>query len=1226
MESTRNPQLDVIETLDRPVIVQAGAGSGKTHTLTERIVSALTPDVNGNTVARSIENIVAITFTNKAAEELKSRLRAKLEKAGLHEQALLVDDAHISTIHGFASRILRENALSFGIDANFEVIDEAENERIFKEALDISMEKMFSGVDMLENFMEETSIEADEIYADGDSAETEQIEDSDEYQPLFPDIQAEEELFDIAKNIRDQVESLITDLFRHQSNIFFSTFIGTELWSDGAISSKVIYDSVRRLVDSFSKSPLLDEPKLFVGTYLEVKDIFDQLIYLLKNSFVKIDFNMNVEKEANYVSAFNESIDALESFEPESLQGLPLVILEHKILDILDKIPKLTPKFHAKQEDYPFVVEYRQQFSRLVLEFLVALNKDPVMVFYRLAILTFGEMNEIKNDSKFSNNDLLRVCFQRLSLLPDVAKVYKEKFDLIMVDEFQDTDKLQLELMRLIAKDDFKNVCTVGDVQQSIYRFRGADLNVFRDYKNKMLKSRSGVKVVELPNNYRSHSDILSLTDRVFGNDAMFGTDFLHLVPKGDVNKIEDPIFKSVPRVQIQVMNHQTTGKEKFLTNEACVREAKKAAEHLKSLKDAGAKVGSMAVLLAKLTSGATTQSPIEIAKIYQEALLDVGIESIISGGSTFARSDEAQIVLSLLALARNPLDSVSLAYLLRSSLFSLSDDCMLALASNFDSEGKFVNKQDISYGFLGLDKHSLSTVNELDAEALAFAHECIMSYIHSVGSEGVVFAIRELLGGCGVFDQLQKQGSEGLVRAGNFEKALAIIREIQCKTTDVPEVHSRFNEYLLNAKEAPGVLSTINSDFVEIMTVHASKGLQFDHVVIAELKNGLTKRKNTIVTNTPLDSVGEFTYVASIKNIDRPELKSFALDKDLLFNEIGTPSSSMTAGQLYAQLALREREEELAESKRLLYVAITRAVKSVLLQIRIGSKPKDDYANCGIWGDLYKVFKWDYECSSSVQFFDLDNGSKGKLEFEFLTQALEFDEEVVENKETCEKTNKTQKLVVRQKIPKLPTLYAPKDESDFLSYSNFEKVSTKRPLDFDGELYYDIKFDSDKATDFGSKFHGYLEKAIILQRFETDGLNDERLIKAISRVFSTKVFGDVASLKNVTPEMEFCVPIKINGESKFLRGEIDLVGIDEKCAVVIDYKTGTKPIDHILQAQVYAYAILKGGLDRVELNFLHAEIGDESNEGALIQKFEFCNSDEELLRVAIEKVASKLL
>lgn len=300
MFNERNPQLDVIETLDRPVIVQAGAGSGKTHTLTERIVAALTPDDKGQTKARSIKNIVAITFTNKAAEELKSRLRLKLERARMHEQALLVDDAYISTIHGFASRILRENALNFGIDADFEVISEADNEKIFKEALNASMERMYSGIDLIENFMQEASIDADEIYADGDP---------EEYQPLLPDILAEKELFDLAEDVRDLVESLITDLFEHQSNAFFSHFLGSELWTDGSISSKVIFDFVKKLVDSFSASPLTDEPKLFVGTCIEIKDILEKIISLLKQSLTNINFNLNVEKENNYASSLKKSID-----------------------------------------------------------------------------------------------------------------------------------------------------------------------------------------------------------------------------------------------------------------------------------------------------------------------------------------------------------------------------------------------------------------------------------------------------------------------------------------------------------------------------------------------------------------------------------------------------------------------------------------------------------------------------------------------------------------------------------------------------------------------------------------------------------------------------------------------------------------------------------------------------------------------------------------------------
>ena len=129
-------QRQIITTLNKPLMVSAGAGSGKTFTLTQRIAYALSEDTPDAQPVQSISQIMAITFTKKAAAELKSRIKRQLAGMGLVEEALKVDDAWISTIHGMCSRVLREHALELGIDPAFSVISETESKRYYEEAFD----------------------------------------------------------------------------------------------------------------------------------------------------------------------------------------------------------------------------------------------------------------------------------------------------------------------------------------------------------------------------------------------------------------------------------------------------------------------------------------------------------------------------------------------------------------------------------------------------------------------------------------------------------------------------------------------------------------------------------------------------------------------------------------------------------------------------------------------------------------------------------------------------------------------------------------------------------------------------------------------------------------------------------------------------------------------------------------------------------------------------------
>ena len=136
-------QLRCVQTLDAPVVVSAGAGSGKTFTLTQRIAWALLPGSgeDGAPFLDDIDQVLAITFTDKAAGEIKSRVKSTLSAEGMAEQALKVDDAWISTIHGMCSRILRMYAVELGIDPAFSVIGEAEAADLFN----ASVEEVLAG-------------------------------------------------------------------------------------------------------------------------------------------------------------------------------------------------------------------------------------------------------------------------------------------------------------------------------------------------------------------------------------------------------------------------------------------------------------------------------------------------------------------------------------------------------------------------------------------------------------------------------------------------------------------------------------------------------------------------------------------------------------------------------------------------------------------------------------------------------------------------------------------------------------------------------------------------------------------------------------------------------------------------------------------------------------------------------------------------------------------------
>ena len=138
LSTLNDRQLGIVRTLDRPVFVEAGAGSGKTFTLTRRIAWALSPGSgeDGAPFLDDLSQVLVITFTNAAAREIKERVRSTLRSAGMGEAALQVDSAWISTIHGMCSRILRRHALDLGLDPRFRVASGNEAKALMDQALE----------------------------------------------------------------------------------------------------------------------------------------------------------------------------------------------------------------------------------------------------------------------------------------------------------------------------------------------------------------------------------------------------------------------------------------------------------------------------------------------------------------------------------------------------------------------------------------------------------------------------------------------------------------------------------------------------------------------------------------------------------------------------------------------------------------------------------------------------------------------------------------------------------------------------------------------------------------------------------------------------------------------------------------------------------------------------------------------------------------------------------
>lgn len=1162
-------QQKVIDKISGPTIVLAGAGSGKTHTMCERIVSAIEKGRAGNkSCPSSINEVVAITFTNKAAGELKSRIRTLLNDRNLISDAREVDDAFISTIHGFASRILRENALTFGVDPLFKLLSD------FKDKIE---RKLIN--DDIRN-----DVATGNIFKDDEN----------------PDL----------------------------SLLMLATFLSEDNNDDFDKFFKLVKGRCTSQVDGLNKLKLV-QPKMtpieIIGT---LSGYFHRAISIYES------LEKPTEKCLKYLSLFRESLNKSNEFlnslnSPDEI-FVDIESLNKETTDLIFSFPcksgLIPPKSKITDDEYKFFEEYRTTLSRCVLSHLIFVRLGANLAIRPYAELYDFYQRQHLSNFQFTNDTLLKYCCESLKAHPEIAMMYQDKFKMIIVDEFQDTDKVQIDLINLISKQDFDNVCTVGDIQQSIYAFRGADVNAFREYRDDVLKKNKNTEVFEMPNNFRSHKEIISFVEHIFSSPNMFGDEFLRLSSNSPINNIKDPIFDNadsniLPRVSVDVM-HGSRNKDgkKFLTDDLVNRSAKKIALHFKELQNRGAKPGNMALLLG------TTKR----LRIYRRALAEVGIDSIVTGGSDFAKSEEPKLMLNVLKILENANDEMALCEILKSKLFSIDDTGLMYITHRFDDKSQKYKNIGLSAGFYSFDSNWKSyPISENEFNKLCFARDAIKNLLVGATCIDPISAIRLLLLRTGVVDNMDDNKSEGLPEAGNFEKSFNIIRQIMSDDTrGIAGIARDFELFLESGKEKPSIYSSEDSNYLQIMTIHASKGLQFDHVAVTEIDDGLPPRGGKNMYSECINDNIYYCIKESLSTVSSNTKQCDFVGYDQVREcDFGTTIDDDLT-ETFLTIQKKHDDDALAEARRKLYVALTRAVKSVSLYLYLGSKysQKDGYTKKGIINDLYSSLKWLPEGIRSTQNLNYGGDQLGVLTFEclpFSDEVKQTDEIELEfEKIRIDNTSKSSTFKVYPDYKPVATEYfaPPSKEGNIHSYSSLLKAvndpdneATSEKPGYDPELYESIARESNEsATTFGTEFHIVMQADLLAipNRPDCQALS-KRCQNAIDvwNKCSEKV--KLHSYNNVFAEHEFSAKISVDGRTEYLIGEVDAISYnDKRHAYVVDYKTGAFAHDHTLQAAVYTYALLRSGFESVELDFVHVEIVNKRSGSPYSVNFKYKISD----------------
>lgn len=1201
LDQCTDAQRRVITTLNEPLMVAAGAGSGKTFTLTQRVAFALSPQGAEPPYLSSVDELLAITFTKKAAAELKSRIKGLLLAEGLVEEALKTDEAWVTTIHGMASRILREHALEIGIDPAFEVIEGAAAEELLDEAL------------------EQVIVQA------------RRLDD-----PEVTELLTSEKLRGSGLQDKGVVEYVKAVLERvHAMPEGFATLqTAGEVPSPSSLMRRVLAEAEAMAATAAAWPKPSNTMANFAGS---LEAAVEQVRLWFERAgdepFDSPDFDSDAFSSAFY--------------------GLPFTMrgkLRDQVKEDMDAWCATLGELNGEAQ------------AGLALHWQRAIVK--------VALLVEEAFQELKGPARLDNTDLLVRCAAALRDFPAIAAAYRDKFKLIMVDEFQDTDRLQVEVISRLAQPGLANVCTVGDAQQSIYRFRGADVNVFTEYRANLEGQAAGSPVVSMARNFRSHGDVLAFVEHVFSQPEVFGDAFLRLEAGGAVNAVADPLFAERPRVQVDVAHNEHSGVSR---DEARAESAAALAAHFAALRDEGASAADMVILLGTMTH----------ADVYAAALRERGIASMIAGGSVFASMPEPKLVSALLRMAVNVEDEEALYAVLASPLFAVSDDGLLALASQPAEEGGW-RRRGLSRGFRSPqleDEMRAMGLPEDERRAVLSCRDQLRAFTVQAHRESPSAALRQLLVATGVLDRLQAEGVDGLAAAANYAKALRIVGGLEAKATGLASVSVAFDAHLETAKEAPGALATAEGDFVRIMTVHASKGLEFPHVAIAELKNGRESASRLVVEN-----IGQATYASARfapdewKAVADNLAKKAARLEDCEPLEIGALAPDEVAERLRAlkpgvrheALAAFAQDQALAEARRLLYVALTRASKSLFMAVLGGSYPSKGYENAGIFNDLYQALQWDVTADASVSMADYGGTAPARVTLRYLkAEPAEEGEgpaadgssvEEVEAAASCETvaeaaTPASFLVPVREPAPApvmLPHNFAREGLCSYTSLSGtHEHTDEPAAEDVGGIVLADGAGEAreerelaapasaagaadqpespaadpaapESATALGTAFHRLAQQAIersadgalfapgeaaIAAQIQKEALSasqQQRLRTALERWLASDEAARFAGFAHRGAEVPFTVKLQAPaGEDGalpapfFLEGEIDgLADNGDGAAFLIDYKTGgsaeetPEALDakHRLQASCYAYALMRAGYTSVDAHFLRIE------------------------------------
>ncbi|EIC77834.1 MULTISPECIES: helicase-exonuclease AddAB subunit AddA [Streptococcus] len=874
-------QIEAIYTAGQNILVSASAGSGKTFVMAERILDQLARGVE-------ISQLFISTFTVKAATELKGRLEKKISqqiqetddvdlKQHLGRQLADLPNAAIGTMDSFTQKFLGKHGYLIDIAPNFRILQN-ESEQL-----------------LLKNEVFHQVFEAH--YQD---------ENKENFSRLVKNFagRGKDE-----RGLRQQVYKIYD---------FLQSTSSPQKW----------------LNESFLKG---FEEADFANEKDKLTEQIKQALWNLESFFrYHLDNDAKEFPKAAYLEAMQQVLDEISSLNQESDSQAYQAVLARIVVISKEKNGRALANSSRKADLKPLADAYNDerkvQFAKLgqladqitILDYQERYHEDTwelaktFQTFMSDFVEAYRERKRQENAFEFA--DISHYTIEILENFPQVRETYQERFHEVMVDEYQDTNHIQERMLELLSNG--HNRFMVGDIKQSIYRFRQADPQIFNEKFQRYAHNPQEGKLILLKENFRSSSEVLSATNDVFGRlmDQEVGEinyDSMHQLVFVNTKLTPNPENKA----EFLLYDKDDSGQEE----EESQTETKLTGEMRLVIKEILKLYQEKSVAfkeIALLTSSRSRNDQILLA------LSEYGIPVKTDGEqNNYLQSLEVQVMLDTLRVIHNPLQDYALVALMKSPMFSFDEDELARLSLQ-----KATDKvQENLYEKLVNAHKQAASQKELIHTDLAEKLNQFMDILDSWRLYAKTHSLYDLI--WKIYNDRFYYDYVGALPNGPARQAnlyALALRADQFEKSNFKGL-SRFIRMIDQVLEAQHDLASVAvappKDAVELMTIHKSKGLEFPYVFILNMDQDFNKQDSMSEVILSRQNGLGVKYIAKVETgaVEAHYPKTIKLS---------IPSLTYTQNEEELQLA------SYSEQMRLLYVAMTRAEKKLYL-VGKGSREK---------------------------------------------------------------------------------------------------------------------------------------------------------------------------------------------------------------------------------------------------------------------------------------------